>query len=1174
MLSIICMLILIVAVPGAGQSNTKTTPVSLDLVPQLGHSDRVHSVSYSDTGERLVTGSADNTLRVWDASTGDLLATLTGHGDAVLVVSYSPDGSYIASGSQDHTLRLWDARTGDLLTTIQAPGVRCLAYSPDGQYIATGDAQGMVSVWSTTTGDMVATFNGHMNSVSSVVYHPDGRLITTASADGTVRMWSTLTYSAIGAIEGSLGKVTSVAYGPAGRRLAIGSADGMIRVWDSVTDSVVATLAAHKLDVVNDDVLSVAYSPDGRHVASGNADGAVRIWDTTTQRIAATLTGYSDRLSFGSEIKRVGILDVEFSPDGRWVAAASADRSVRIWNVRNRDLVATAERHPPIAISALVVDHDGDRVIAATKNNRIWVLSASDGLVQRILRGHWHSVDHLILSEDGKYVVATDSARLRMSVWDVNTGVLVRSVDRRVTSLAYAPDGISVAVGSADGTVQVWNVAMSTVIQTLPGHGPYVDFIAYNSDGKHIVSRARREQTVTMWDLSVGRVVGSFSDPNHDARVAEYSPVDTQVATGGGDGTLRIWDAETGNAIAVLNGYGSAITALAYSPDGQRIASGSFDGTLRLWDIRTHNEIAALEGHTSTISDIAYSPDGRRVASGSVDRTVRVWSTMSADPVLTLEPRPSTETIGGRLRMWNVVDGSELILVEPYKDQVLAVAYSPDGSRIASSTSDGKLLFWDAMTGALQDTRETHKGAVHSVEYSPNGKYLVSASSNDTFMLWDATTHDRIKSFTKIDDSIIQMIGDQNAISTSSGFRSQDRVSTVASSTGLHAIGTQDGKIYVFESESDDREPIFVFHALSLADWITYSPNQSFYLSSAEAVQLIKIRFVGVSCPLIHLIGANDCPLYPLSYYRTLLSQHSSESILYGDLSEIAPRATRFILDAALASVSAFHSGWSVLIIGAIGMFLLVLIFWRYVSRISFIVLNLWYEVNSRREVAKVFEKRHGDSHVEPTLDAGSRESVGGLRVILQPHTIVPVVALVVSGASLFFSIETSTARYKAKQEFNVDIVTIISTLRSIMNKSAIAIRDSSGLDIGYEKEQIERFLSSTTAYGIEVFISCDQAEKRKDPFDAGLTSFFDRAHAILKYYAEDDVKRVHEQANRLWNELSLLTPRELRKIRRYSSRLGEIGNSFECFFETGLRDVLKALAESFGADSDSPQVE
>ncbi|KIM28362.1 hypothetical protein M408DRAFT_329458 [Serendipita vermifera MAFF 305830] len=247
----------------------------------FGHTDDVTSTSFSLDGKRIVSGSADKTVRVWDAETGQAVgAPLQGHSDVVTSVAFSPNSKRIVSGSDDKTVRLWDAETGQ---TVGAPfqghddAVTSVAFSPNGKRIVSGSWDNTVRVWDTETGQAVgAPFEGHSNTVTSVAFSPDGKRIVSGSYDKTVRLWDAETGQAVGApFEGHRNWVTSVAFSPNGKRIVSGSYDKTVRLWDSETGQTVgAPLQGH-----DDAVTSVAFSPNSKRIVSGSDDRTVQTWD-------------------------------------------------------------------------------------------------------------------------------------------------------------------------------------------------------------------------------------------------------------------------------------------------------------------------------------------------------------------------------------------------------------------------------------------------------------------------------------------------------------------------------------------------------------------------------------------------------------------------------------------------------------------------------------------------------------------------------------------------------------------------------------------------------------------------------------------------------------------------------------------------------------------------------
>ena len=282
-----------------------------------GHSKTVNSVAYSPDGTKIVSGSDDETIKIWDANKGEHLQTLRGHADYVNSVAYSPDGTKIVSGSWDKTIKIWDENTEQCLQTLRghSESVWSVAYSPDGTKIISGSADNTIKIWDANTGQCLKTLEGHSSVVNSVAYSPDGTKIISGSSDKTIKIWDENTGQCLKTLEGHLGYVSSVAYSPDGTKIISGSDDKTIKIWDANTGKSLKTLEGH-----SDDVESVAYSPDGTKIISGSFDRTIKIWDANTGECLKTLEGHL----------RV-VLSVAYSPDGSRIVSGSLDKTIKIW---------------------------------------------------------------------------------------------------------------------------------------------------------------------------------------------------------------------------------------------------------------------------------------------------------------------------------------------------------------------------------------------------------------------------------------------------------------------------------------------------------------------------------------------------------------------------------------------------------------------------------------------------------------------------------------------------------------------------------------------------------------------------------------------------------------------------------------------------------------------------
>ncbi len=292
-----------------------------------GHSSWVTAVAFSADGQRLASGSWDQTVKLWDVSTGQELGTMASKMKEVQALAFSRDGHWLATENSSNTVILWDAATGQEIRTL--PGnkplgvlgdswVYSIAFSPDGQWLASGVDDKTVRLWDVTTGRAVRDLTALRRSVIYIAFSPDGRWLASGGDDKTIGIWEVSSGREIRTLSGHRKNVYAVAFSPNGRWLASASADKSVRIWEVATGREV-----HKLTGHGNVVSSLAFSPDGRWLASGSWDKTVKIWDVETGHELQTLAGGEH-----------AIYTVAFGSGGNWVAAGSQDGTIKLWQLK------------------------------------------------------------------------------------------------------------------------------------------------------------------------------------------------------------------------------------------------------------------------------------------------------------------------------------------------------------------------------------------------------------------------------------------------------------------------------------------------------------------------------------------------------------------------------------------------------------------------------------------------------------------------------------------------------------------------------------------------------------------------------------------------------------------------------------------------------------------------
>ncbi|KZT54193.1 WD40 repeat-like protein [Calocera cornea HHB12733] len=546
------------------------------------------AVAFSPDGKRIVSGSHDRTVRIWDADTGLAIGDpLIGHKDNIYCVAFSRDGNRIVSGSKDNTIIIWNVHTGKAI------------------------------------GDPLV---GHTNGVSSIAFSPDGMQFASSSDDWTIRFWDLATGQSIGMpLTGHRADVYSVAFSPDGSTLVSGSRDKMIRLWDLNTRQAIGDPLTGHSDVVT----SVAFSPDGKLFASGSYDATIRIWDTASKRI------------IGSPITehKGTVRSIAFSPDGKRLATGSWDKTIRVWNVDTRKRIGEPLDGHEYLINTIAFSPDGTRIASASwdKTLRIWDATPTQ-TVNAPLPSYDQPFTSVAFSPNGDRIVSASTTKT-VQIWDVRTGCAVcepmQGHEGRVTSVTYAPNGRQIASGSYDKTIRLWDADKGHQVgEPLFGHQHEVYCLAFSPDGKRLVSGSK-DKSIRLWDTESRHALGEPLLGHSDSVVSVvFSPDGARVVSGSRDKTIRIWDTDTGHISRLLEGHQDVVTGIAVSPDGRRIASCSNDGMVRIWDMVTGKSIGKpLEGHTTAVTCIAFSPNSRIVASGSWDKTIILWDAVDMYPI-------------------------------------------------------------------------------------------------------------------------------------------------------------------------------------------------------------------------------------------------------------------------------------------------------------------------------------------------------------------------------------------------------------------------------------------------------------------------------------------------------------------------------------------------------------
>ena len=571
------------------------------------HMDKVRSVAFSPSGERLVSASSDNTVKLWQKD-GRLLRSIP-HQSGVYGVDYSSDGSYFASVSSDYHLRLW-RNNGQLLSDLKGESkARCVSISPDSQRIAVGFDDGTVWVWLRNE-HLQMRWQAHEQSIEAIAFSPDGKQVATGSRDQHIKLWDADDHYLVEDFTGHQGAIYSLSFHPNKPILVSGGEDKHLFFWGlQQYTEILDPIAAH-----NNWIYAVRYSPDGQYIATAGSDGYTKLWNQAGMLMR----------QFKTANKRV--LGLAFSDDSQWLATAAADRNIKLYHL-DRQMSRKILQSQQEIIKDLDYNANGDLLASTGSGGKIQIWNRQYQIQSSIdNRLGIRDVDFLPNGNGENDLLMSVTIDNSIQLWRLN-GVLVKTIAGakavKTKTIAIDPQA-KFFISSHNEKLQLWNMAGQS-LHFLTGHSKGVNAVSFNHSGS-VFASAGADAQICIWSRD-GTLLHTLKGHKNWINNISFSPDDTYLASAGSDNTIKVWLVREGRLLNTLVGHGDWVWDVDFHPDPsvKILVSASADNTLRLWDYPNAKMLRVLNAHNDWVRTVSFNSEGDEFASGGADGKIILW---------------------------------------------------------------------------------------------------------------------------------------------------------------------------------------------------------------------------------------------------------------------------------------------------------------------------------------------------------------------------------------------------------------------------------------------------------------------------------------------------------------------------------------------------------------------
>jgi WD40 repeat protein/Cdc6-like AAA superfamily ATPase len=738
-----------------------------------GHSGDVLTIAWNHDNTRILSGSADRTIKIWNVITGQILQTLYGHSDAVLKADWNNDDSTIASASKDKTVKIWNVLTGHLLfnLTKHTNEVTSLIWSNDGQRLVSGSMDKSIVIWDAIVGNVLSVLDFKLAEVLCLFLPAgDQNTMYSGSLNGNICLWnlvSSVRIASFGKPENTA--VTALASDVQMNSLVSGHQNGSMRLWGRGSVAfepmvIITTLNAHSRPIT-----CIESCIKGNCFASSSSDGSLKVWTFSELRMISSF-----------EKKDIRIFSVSWNEEGTSIAFGSSDRSIKILELKEIEYPKLCQGHSD-QVTSIAWSSDDTRIVTGSLDKTMKIWDATTGCISNTFRGHKRGISCIKVFKDS---ILSTSRDCTIRVWNSVDGSTQRSYfgghPAAVLVGKWNQSGTRLATGCDDKTVRIWDVINGSLLAVLKGHSQPVNRLDWNQDDTRIVSGtevgksvrtailANTSREIKIWNVLNKNVVVTMKRHVHDIVAVEWNSSSLQIISCSKDGmvcisfkenaegterypvrfTLKLdrsssisacWHPCLQNHFFV--GYENAVVHLEIIQENPPQSNGKSDEKATFKE-NTVIEFPSLQFSSSeifTFTCFSLSGDGRLLATGSL----RFQNSDDKRNYGNDNGEKTQKPLSYDIHIWDAISSEYCFTLNGHTDKVTSLCWKKNcttGYQLFSASDDLTIKLWDVLNEFLLGNIRGHTERITCIALSGDDFSVVSSSVDTTVKIWNTAS--------------------------------------------------------------------------------------------------------------------------------------------------------------------------------------------------------------------------------------------------------------------------------------------------------------------------------------------------------------------------------------------------------------------------------------------------